>query len=497
MSVHPKRNPMIGHPFIEKVADTIGKWGMLQTGDSILVATSGGPDSVAMLHGLMALASDHQWRIGVAHLNHGLRPGNAQRDESFVIKLAQNLKLPFFTETADVEAFKHRHRLSLEEAARNVRHRFLGQVARQNGFSIIALGHHADDNAEQILLNLIRGSGLTGLAGIPPVRTIPVENTRPLQIVRPLMEVTKANIVGFLSDFHLACVIDETNTDFKFRRNRIRHELLPMLRDNYNPNIINTINRLASVIRTDNAWTDQEACRQMANATLDQTVDRIILAIGPMQKMPIGLQHRIFRSAIRAVKQNLRRISNRHILDLATLVRHGPELGQLHLPDNIRATREHDRLTISREKISLRKQAARQPGAKSFEYVLKRPGEVFIKAIGMKLQAIEQSAKPLPDFRKAGHSVAFFDMDSLEFPLTIRNVRPGDRFQPLGMTGTQKVKKLFIDRKIPRTQRSRCPIVMSRGQIIWVAGHRIADPVKVTDMTRRILAVTLNLPNSQ
>ena len=238
---------------------------MIDPGDAVLVAVSGGPDSMALLHLLVALSPALSLRLGVAHLDHGLRKEAAQRDAAFVAGAAAGLGLPCHVGKENVTAYRDRHRLNLEEAARTIRYRFLGQTAAAYGYSRLATGHQADDNAELVLMNLLRGSGPGGLAGIPPRRRLSEADGPPgrpgarIDIIRPLIAVTREEVLAYLSDRSIAHVTDDSNSDPAYLRNRLRRDLIPHLARAYNPRIAAALNRLSAILRSEDEWADAVA----------------------------------------------------------------------------------------------------------------------------------------------------------------------------------------------------------------------------------------------
>ena len=481
---------------LHNVEQTIKKYRMFQQGDSVLVCVSGGSDSVALLHILHKLTPKFSLRLGVAHLNHGLRQKDSDNDAKFVATLAGDLDLPCYISKEDIRTFQRRHKLSMEEAARRVRYAFYDKVAEKNRFNKIALGHNSNDNAELILMYLFRGSGPLGLSGIPPVRNTGNPGTK---IVRPLIMVTKSEISGFLTEKGLKHVFDISNLDTKYLRNRIRHHLIPSLKKSYNPEIIKTLNRLASIIRVEEEWIEEIIEPVFKKTVLDIKNDKITLSVPIINKIHIAARRRIIRKAIATIKGDLRRITFAHIDSIVTLLKGKSVYNCLDLPDRIRVKRNRDVLFLSKEKKRLRDLNIRSGKTKevSFEYSILKPGVkpelVFVKETGLHLKFTRIDIDHLPDTYCAGHSVAFFDIDTLSFPLVLRSSQPGDRFNPLGMKGSQKVKKFLINNKIPTPERFRYPVLLSKGKIIWVIGLRIADFVKVKPSTKIVLKAELAL----
>jgi len=464
---------------LRTVRDTIARCGMFGAGDSVLVAVSGGPDSVALTHILNTIAGDYSLQLAIAHLNHCLRGQESERDAEFVAHLAAKLDLPFYGEKNDVRAFEHRRRLSPEEAARRVRYEFYDAVSTRDGFNKIALGHHSDDSAELVLMNLLRGSGPLGLSGIAPVRDS--------KIVRPLIHLKRSEILDYLSANHIAFVTDSSNTDPAYRRNRIRHHLIPELKKAYNPAIVEALNRLGEILQAEDHWMEQTLEPLFAQAILDKTSDSISLDLSKINQMDPAAGRRVIRKAILSVKQNLRRISFSHVDAVLDLAGKAQTSGFLDLPDSIQVIKDTPVLTVKKEDHVLPADVI------DYRYSILAEGTTRIKEANVAIRLVEVRTDEVPDFKTAGPTRAFFDRDCLRFPLVVRNFRPGDRFSPLGVHGTQKLKKYFINKKTPARQRKECPLLLSENKIIWVAGHRIDNSVKLGPQTRRVLMAELLL----
>ena len=478
---HKARN----HKLLQTVEQTVSTCQMFQPGDSVLVGVSGGPDSVALLYMLLSLSPGFSIRLGVAHLNHCLRGEDSDNDAEFVASLARELGLPYYIRKEDVQKYRNTHKLSLEEAARQVRYAFYENMAEKNGFNKIALGHHADDNAESVLMYLLRGSGPRGISGIPPVREG--------KFVRPLICLTKSEIIDFLESDRLKYVSDLTNRDTKHLRNRIRHHLLPMLKASYNPKITETLNRMASILRTEEEWIEEVINPVFKSCVSAVENKKIALSVSAMYRLHVAAQKRIVRKTIAQVKGNLRRITYTHTDAVLNLLQKGTDCASLDLPDHIRVKRDRGMLLFSGAESS-------DAGCGNFEYSILAPGTIFIEETGDYLEFSRIGREDMPCFKsgdpgrfsfQSSDQAVFFDMDTLSFPIIIRNFRPGDRFTPLGMSGTQKVKKYFINNKVPGKERVKCPILLCQGKIVWIAGHRMDESVKVTPSTRNVLKAEL------
>ena len=451
------------------------------------MAVSGGPDSVALAHVLLTLAGEYSLRPAIVHLNHGLRGAASDRDAEFVIALARQLGVPIYAEKKDVLAFQRSRRLSLEEAGRRLRYEYFETVSAKYGFNKIALGHHSDDNAELVLINLLRGSGPLGLSGIAPVREG--------KIVRPLIRLRRSEIIDYLAEKNSPYVTDESNTDPAHIRNKIRHHLIPELQTAYNPRIIEALNRLGEITRAEDQWFDnalEPVFEQCVSFRADQ---KISLVLPDLNQLPKAVKRRVIRKAILGVKNDLRRITFLHVDAIVNLIEKGRISGQLNLPDGILVKKNTAALTIVKRNESGNRQDCRksQTTSTDYQYPISAAGTLLIQEADVSINLCEIDADDLPDIEKTDAHVAFFDLDQLLFPLLVRNLRPGDRFSPLGLKGTQKVKKYFINNKISPAQRKKCPLLLSDGNIIWIAGHRIDNAVKVSPKTRRVLKAELLL----
>jgi len=479
------------HSLIQSVEKTILEFSMLQQRDKVLVAVSGGPDSVALVHVLLAIQKTFDLQLGVAHLDHGYRPSAAAEDARFVSALCQKLGLPSHVTKTDIQDLHQRQGGSLEALGRKARYDFFSRIAQKFGYNKIALGHHADDNAELVLMNLFRGSGPLGLSGMPPVR-----NNR---YIRPLIEQTREGIMAFLQQNQIAFVLDVTNSDLRFLRNRIRHELMPDLIHNYNPNLVDTLNRTAAIIRSEENWLNQHS-DPLFNTLAEKETASVRVSISKLLENHTVMQRRVIRTAIEHVKGNLKGITLQHIDAVLHLCLKGSCGQGLHLPDRLAIQREpNDYLLILKRSLPTRSRV----DSDSVETIplysvpVPDPGAagktVTLKGLGTTLAVESLPLESISSLTSAGQHIAFLDMDKLTFPMFLRNTLPGDRLMPLGMQGTQKVKDFFINNKIPREIRRKTPVLVSKDTIVWIVGHRIDERVKITQQTRNVLKIELLL----
>lgn len=473
-SSSPQEWPQI----IQRVVRTIDRYGMLASGESILVGVSGGPDSTALLHILHTVAPSFRLTLAVAHFNHGIRPGAAEEDAVFVQKMADRLNLPFFLGQASVLTPSG----SLEEQARDARYAFFKSLMDKHGQTKIALGHHKDDNAEAVLINLLRGSGIRGLAGIPPMRNHGV--------VRPLIRLSRAEILDYLDKNRIPFVEDATNENQAYLRNRIRHHLMPLLQDTYSSNIVDILNRTADLCREEETWLNSRLRPLLDRTVASAADDRLELHLPVLASEPLAVQRRLIRGALNCWRGSLRRIGMHHIDTLIELIAEGSEKKRTSLPDNIEAKRSATRLVFAYRSRTKSLDTAKHSG---FSYHI-ADADGFPECIDLPDSdgrlIFEQLSRPEPKGSSLYHSdQAWFDLDKLVFPLVIRYFKPGDRMNPYGMRGTQKVKNLFIDKKIPSDMRSTIPILADGKSILWIAGIRRSNKAVLTEKTTRILRV--------
>jgi tRNA(Ile)-lysidine synthase len=432
-----------------EILRTIAAHRLFAAGETVVVAVSGGADSVALLD-FLATGSDLGLRLVVAHLNHGLRGAEADADERFVRGLAERYGLPMATARADVRTLSRQRRLSLEEAGREARYAFFEAVAGQYGATRIALAHHRDDQAETVLMRLIRGAGVDGLSGMRP-------RSGDGRYVRPLLSVTRRAIVGYLQKRGLAWREDASNEDQRFLRNRVRHELLPLLAS-YNPAIAERLAATAESLAADGELLERLTAERYAACRRDCAGEG--LAVSLLRQEPDGIRLRLYRRAIAAVKGDLRRLSHRHLQAIDRLALAARSNGSLVLPDKVRVTRCYDALTVT----------VGEPGEEfGYELLVEGPGSYRLPG-GWVLTVAVGSAPA--SWEGAASDTAWFDPVTVPFPWLVRTFRPGDRIRPLGMTGEKKVKDLLIDLKIPPLERRSLPLIVAGGVLAWVCGIR-------------------------
>ncbi len=458
------------HPLILAVRKTLEKYHMVQPGDRVVVAVSGGADSMALLHALWAIRMDFHLSLFVAHLNHGLRP-EGEREALWVGRMAGKLGIPIHRGKVDVRSFQKEKALTLQEAARELRYSFLQEVARKCRAAKIAWGHTADDQAESLIIRLLRGSGTRGLSGIPPMR----DGIH----IRPLIESWREEIEDYLKSRKIACLTDPSNQSLLYLRNRVRHELLPLLQQ-YNPRIRQILVQMADLFRTEEEFWKKHLEEKFPAVVRSRRKDALSLDIPCLVAQALPVRLRCLRSAVQMVQGHLRRVSLSHIWAIQALIEGTEPNKTLSLPQGLTVTRAYNVLKLARS----------QEEAVPFEYEVPGAGYVEIPEIGRGMRFEVQCRKHKVLFEESPN-VALLDFDALDFPLTIRTFRPGDRFQPLGMEGEKKVKDLFMDCKIPVLHRRRVPLLFRGDRLLWVTGIRIDHRARLKPETQRILRAEL------
>lgn len=535
---------------LRKVRNAIEKHRMFGPGDGVLIGLSGGPDSVALLDVLATLAPELGLRLQAAHLNHMLRGKAADEDEEFSSRLAERYGIPIVRERADAALYAREHGLSPEDAARAVRYAFFTRVAAERGLSKLALGHNLDDQAETVLLRLIRGAGVPGLGGIHPVRV----HAGTLTVVRPLLLVGREEILGYLAARGLDYRIDASNLEPVYRRNFVRLSLIPAIEREINPSVKQVLARTADLAREDEEFLTEAAERAFERVKLGPRMapdcqdvrEDVRLDLDGLLSLHGAVLRRVILLACRAVLGDLVDIYTAHVEDVVELVRNGRTGSVLILPRGLRVARGYGEIRFGYKRITATDDVSNNvyllgvPGSvrlEGFVIPVRAPRDaecrsaccapggrapeggwdyeargvpvmearvvkladrwasdglnpsVIVRAVreGLDASDVEQLD---PTVRGLGERWACFDYDLLPESLAVRSRRPGDRFLPFGAPGERKLKEFLIDAKVPSDIRDRIPLLVSgEDTILWVAGLRSSEKRKVTSSTRRMLVV--------
>lgn len=475
--------------FLNKVKSAIIE--LIAPGDKVLVAVSGGADSLALLYLLQQFSKEIGYDLFVGHLNHLTRGEESDEDARFVEKEAGKLSLPVFVGKIDVAAEKSVLSSSFQESARILRYRFLEKTLMSIKGNKIALGHTSDDRVETVLMNLLRGTGLRGLGGIPETRG---------NVVRPLLRCARSELEQFLNDRNLDYRTDSSNNEKKYLRNKVRHEVIPFLRT-FNKDISGNLLSLAEIARGEEQWMSEKTRELYSQLVKTGTCD-LCFEVTEFEEQPQAMKRRLIRETFYRLTGSLREITSLHVrqvLDLFARARVGSEL---KLPGNVRVACGYGTVNFSLSRDSKRdlkrdsKRGSKRdskdgglPGIDRKTIRLEVPGVTSLAPLGIQLNVrfVEPSAD-LPQL--VDKKQAYFDFDKTGEDIRVRFFQPGDRFMPLGMRGHKKVKSYFIDQKIPREKRLSIPILTNgEDDIIWIYGERISDQFCVAENTQKVLLI--------
>ena len=457
---------------LTKVKAWIDRHSMLTAGDKILVACSGGPDSLALLHIFNELSAEYNIKIFAAHLDHMFRGAESAKEATFVVDFCQKNSIICFSTAIDVPKFILQSGLSVSDAARVVRYQYLRSVAQDLGGAKIATGHHRDDQAETVLINMLRGAGSTGIRGIQPVNG---------DIIRPLLSVSRAEINEYCTKHHLEPRFDSSNLKINYLRNRIRIVLLPELEKQYNSAIKDALCRTATIIGDEHDFI-QVTARSMWSLVVTEQANKIFIDAKKMEPIHIAVRREIFRMAIEKKQGCLTGISFHHVETLLELLSTGRVGSIVQLPGQLVSYKSYHGVYLGKNDVV-------QPTKVDYlGQILSVPGTTYIPDLGIMI-----NAEVTDELNITSHSpqVAVFDWLVLDPPLFVRIRRDGDKFQPLGFHGSKKLKDFFIDGKVARQMRDCTPIICDNHGIIWVGGYRQAENGKVTHDTKKFLQITI------
>ncbi len=428
----------------------------------MLVALSGGADSVCLLVCLLALADDYNLSVSAAHVNHGLRGQDADSDEAFVRSLCKVRGVPLYVHRADVSLIAKQEKIGLEEAGRYVRYHFFDELKQEYGFDKIATAHHTGDNVETVLMRLMRGTGIQGLAGIPHQNGV---------VIRPLLDTTRQEIEAFLEEQNLSYRTDFSNFETNFTRNRVRHELLPFIEEKFNPGFVRTFQEQIGLYSECNAYIQEEA-----EKLFERTATFVPGGYGFSCKKLLRENAFIVSTMLhlKATKLTKGEVSGQHIRRVMENLK--AQSGAVSLPDETVAEICHDVLYI-RKKTDV----------KAFAYKL--ASEMFIPEAECRITVTEMKGSS----KKRGKQVVCLDADKLKGKnLVVRSRAEGDVFYPTGMEGKKKLQDFFVDQKVPYFMRDRIPILAADDEVVWVVGYRPDRRFTATDETCAVICVEIH-----
>lgn len=460
-------------PLLARAAEYARKHSLIAEGDHVLAAVSGGPDSVALLDVLTRLKACFGIRqITVAHFDHRLRAAESDRDREFVRELARGAGLAFQCGTADVRAVSASEKISLEMAARICRHAFLRETAARLGARKTAFGHTANDQAEEVLLRIIRGTGPAGAKAMLP-RTAS-------GIIRPLLFATRDDILRHIAEHDLDYRNDSSNTEPFCQRNVLRLEIFPLLRKTFHPEVVHTLSRYAELAREEDTWWELQVREAWDSACTEHDPVSVSFDLEMLRGMHTAVLRRLLRRAVEELLGSLSGIHQVHLEPLVAAIPLEKPGKSIRFPGGIEARQSSGKLVI-------RKLRAVSAGAGPGEVEIDRPGAYSFGPLLFQFDiAAESSGR-----EQTGPECARMDADKVAWPLRLRLWLPGDRFRPAGMRGSKKLQDFFIDSRIPREERHAVPILCDRDKICWVAGLRLDERVKAGPDTKRVLTARL------
>ncbi len=475
---------------LHTVKRTMLSWQVVRPGQGILVAVSGGPDSLALLEVLSVLAPGLGIHLEVAHLDHGLRGKESEADARFVEREAGTRGLAFHHLRLDVGQMAARWKTSVQDAAHRLRHGFLERVRRRQALAFTALGHHMDDQAETLLLHFLRGAGPDGLSGLRPVDG---------HLIRPLLDVRKSQIDDFLKERGIEPRVDPSNQDRKYTRNLIRLDILPVLERDLNPALTETLAGSARIMADVSDYLDEVAATTLDS--LAHSSEPLLLPAPAFTSLHPAVQQSVIRLGFSRVAGDARGLKRRHVeavRDLWLCARPG---SRLDLPRGTRAWVEESQLALG----TVRDRDQRQgPAIAAFHYEMQVPGTLSIPEADLSIEARVMDRDSIPPGALSGRPgrkepapavrgvpllarEVYIDYNKLDLPLVVRNRRPGDWFRPLNLGGTVKVKDFFISNKIQPGARDLIPLVYAGDRLVWIAGFRLDDQFKVNDQTTSVV----------
>ena len=472
---------------LEKIENYIKNYQMIEHGDKVITGVSGGADSVCLLLALCALREKLDFEVIVCHVNHELRGEEAAQDEAYVEMLCRKLQAPFFAFHENVELIAKNRKESLEEAGRSVRRQAFEQLCKEQGGTKIATAHHRNDNAETMLLNMARGTGIRGLCGIRPVYG---------KWIRPLLELSREEIEQWLGEQGISYCMDETNQEDEYTRNRIRHHVIPVLEEQVNTKTVEHFGQLSEQMeeiyeyleqQTDQAW---KSCVKQSNEQKKKS--RILIKAEEMRQIQGVIKKFLVQRAVCEAAGAQKDIESRHIQAVLDLF--GRQTGrQIDLPYGLTAKRVYDGVLLVKEKKQPAGQREGRNTESEFPVGLQIPGEIQIPGTNLKISCCitdeneKISAKEMPQksYTKC------FDYDIIKSSLCVRYRQPGD-YLTIDRDGRKKkLKSYFIDEKIPKEERDTQLLIAEGSHIVWIPGRRMSSYYQVGDQTKKILKIKI------
>ncbi|MTI68048.1 MAG: tRNA lysidine(34) synthetase TilS [Firmicutes bacterium] len=456
---------------LKRVVNTIKGYNLINSSDNIIVGVSGGPDSMAMLDVLLKLKDKLNFNLFVAHINHGVREIEADKDELYVKNFCKSNNIPFYSEMINMDVYAKENKLSKEEAGREIRYNFFNELKRKLNGAKIAVAHNKNDQCETLLMRFLRGTGLDGLKGM---------EYKNGNIIRPLLDISRREIEDYCLDNNLNPRIDKSNLKPIYRRNKIRLELIPYIEKNFNPSLNDALSRTSKIIKRDQAFleiTTKKAFKEISNKKSKKVY---VLDIKKFNKLHISIKARVIRYTLEKIMGNLKGIEQKHVESIIELIKENKAGKRINIIKDILIVMRYDKFVIKKRKTK-------------DETITNKRLEINncnkIKDYNIEVSIVNKNEF---NINKKHRFIKYFDYDKIEGGLYVKTRKPGDRFTPLGMKGSKKLKDFFIDEKIPRDKRDSIPLICDDNNIIWIVGFRISELYKVTEATKRFLKIKID-----
>lgn len=456
----------------ERVWNTVCKYNLIQEDDNIILGLSGGHDSMFLLYLLMDIKKKIFFNLFLAHVNHGVRGEDALNDELFVKTIAKDLGLECFSIRADMSARAKEKNISQEEAGREIRYGFFRKIIKDLGKGKIAVAHNKKDQAETLLLRIMRGTGVDGLKGM---------DFKTGDIIRPILDIDRWEIEKYIKDHAIKTVIDKTNLENIYSRNKVRLEMIPYIEENFNPNIVDTLFRLSESARVDNEFLESYTEDRYHKILKKREKKKIVLKMDELLNEHMSIKKRIIRRAIFDLKTSLQGIEEIHVASVVDLFSKGQTGKKLNLPVKLIARVSYNDLIIEKEKLI--EANLSKPSKIELKF-----GENLLEGYNLKIYLEILDKKDL-NLKKTYRNIKYFDYNKIKDKLFIRTRLNGDAFIPFGMKGSKKIKDYFIDEKIPRQVREEIPLLVDEKNIIWVIGYRTSEIYRIDEETEKFLRV--------
>ena len=468
--------PMDNRSLSEQVKSNILNKGLLEHGNKIIVGVSGGPDSVCLLKVLLEIKDEFKLTLIAVHVNHGLRGPEADHDQSYVEELCKEWDIPVKTYFADIKALSKKMGVSEEEAGREARYRIFKKVLKNTGSDYIAVAHNRDDQAETVMLNILRGTGLDGLCGM---------TMKQGEIIRPLLNISRRQIIEYLESNKIRYCTDSSNKSSEYTRNRVRNELFPVIKKLFDIDAVNQLYRLSMLVSEDRDLLEQVA-RNSFDAVVLEDEDDVVLSATGLRTLSNAVVKRIIRMAWERINKSRKNLESVHVDQIITLCQNNRTGKKVKLKNGIEVLLSYDRLIFTK---------AGKKYVKPYSYSVNTEGFTEVKELNAVLEARilnESEISQLDDFTSVNETslIQFFDLDRLNGEIVIRSRLDGDRIRPYNSNGEKKLKKFFIDQKVPGEKRDTIPLVAQGNKIVWIVGMRTSEDYRARKGSRKILMLS-------